>query len=54
MSSLAAIVRAEIRSSGSISFERFMELALYHPEWASTGASGIDREPDEKVISSPV
>jgi SAM-dependent MidA family methyltransferase len=29
---LVEIIRAEIRQSGPISFARFMELALYHPE----------------------
>src|SRR5471032_2201367 len=31
MTQLDEIIRAEIRTSGSIQFDRFMELALYHP-----------------------
>ena len=30
---LAALIREEIRSKGPIGFDRFMELALYHPEY---------------------
>jgi SAM-dependent MidA family methyltransferase len=30
---LAALIREEIRSNGPIGFDRFMELALYHPEY---------------------
>ncbi len=33
MKELAEIIHAEIGASGSIPFERFMELALYHPEY---------------------
>src|SRR5215469_9713478 len=29
---LAALIRDEIRSKGPIGFDRFMELALYHPK----------------------
>ncbi len=32
MSTLAALIRDEISRSGPLSFERFMELALYHPQ----------------------
>ena len=31
--SLEAAIRAEIAAAGRIPFARFMELALYHPEW---------------------
>ena len=44
---LEQIIRDEIAGSGPISFARFMELALYHPEWGyyekhlgQTGRSG--------------
>src|SRR5471032_2406536 len=40
MTQLDEIIRAEIRTSGSIQFDRFMELALYHPGlgyYAKTG-----------------
>lgn len=49
MSDLNEIIRAEIRSSGPLQFDRFMELALYHPtggyytqigEHPQTGRSG--------------
>lgn len=33
MSPLAQLLRREIASRGPIPFARFMELALYHPEW---------------------
>ena len=33
MSPLARLIAEEIRQSGPISFRRFMELALYHPEY---------------------
>jgi SAM-dependent MidA family methyltransferase len=32
MTALSALIRVEIAGRGPISFERFMELALYHPE----------------------
>ncbi|HNV00406.1 MAG: SAM-dependent methyltransferase [Verrucomicrobia bacterium] len=33
MSGLADVIRAEIEAAGPISFARFMDLALYHPEF---------------------
>ncbi len=33
MAELLEIILSEIRASGAITFERFMELALYHPEY---------------------
>ena len=42
MRELSALIRAEIARSGSIPFERFMDLALYHPKF------GYYRRPREK------
>lgn len=39
MSELVTIIRAEIGRGGSIPFARFMELALYHPQWGYYEAS---------------
>lgn len=33
LSALENLIHAEIRERGPMTFERFMELALYHPEW---------------------
>ena len=46
--SLTKEIRSEIDASGSISFARFMELALYHPEYGyyQMDASRIGREGD--------
>jgi len=33
MTALGEILRDEIRRSGPVSFHRFMEAALYHPEF---------------------
>ena len=46
--SLTKKIRAEIEASGSITFARFMELALYHPEcgYYQMEASRIGREGD--------
>ncbi len=45
---LVEIIRAEIRASGPISFARFMEQALYHPEhgYYSSGRASIGRDGD--------
>ncbi|MES2210664.1 MAG: SAM-dependent methyltransferase [Chloroflexota bacterium] len=45
---LVEIIRDEIRSAGPITFARFMELALYHPEhgYYATGARGPGRTSD--------
>jgi SAM-dependent MidA family methyltransferase len=42
MSELSALIRAEIAPAGSIPFERFMDLALYHPKF------GYYRRPRQK------
>ncbi|KJS13102.1 MAG: hypothetical protein VR67_05540 [Peptococcaceae bacterium BRH_c8a] len=41
MSKLAAIIAAEISSQGPITFARFMELALYHPEYGYYSTPGL-------------
>jgi len=48
MSELAEIITDEIRRAGSITFARFMELALYHPEhgYYSTTKAKIGRDGD--------
>lgn len=48
MSSLADIIKTEIRSSSAITFARFMELALYHPEhgYYASGKVRIGKEGD--------
>src|ERR1700719_3351796 len=45
---LGEIIRAEIRESGPISFARFMEQALYHPDhgYYATGRAAIGRHGD--------
>jgi SAM-dependent MidA family methyltransferase len=45
---LGEIIRAEIRTSGPISFARFMEQALYHPDhgYYATGRAAIGRRGD--------
>ncbi len=43
MHPLLSLIRSEIRGMGSISFERFMELALYHPE------HGYYRRPTQRI-----
>ena len=45
---LGEIIRAEIRKSGPISFARFMEQALYHPDhgYYATGRAAIGRSGD--------
>ncbi len=35
---LEEIIREEIRTAGPITFARFMELALYHPEYGYYGS----------------
>jgi SAM-dependent MidA family methyltransferase len=50
MTALEEIIRAEIRASGPMRFDRFMELALYHPKFGyyskSDGPSPIGRHGD--------
>lgn len=48
MSALEGIISAEIEDHGPITFERFMELALYHPQWGyySTPVEKIGRGGD--------
>ncbi|HEX3035321.1 MAG TPA: SAM-dependent methyltransferase [Thermodesulfobacteriota bacterium] len=45
---LTSIIKALIRESGPITFARFMELALYHPEYGyySSGRARIGKEGD--------
>ena len=45
---LLEVIRTEIRSAGPVTFARFMELALYHPElgYYSTGSRGPGRTSD--------
>src|SRR4030095_6904464 len=45
---LIEIIRAEIGANGPISFARFMELALYHPEhgYYGSGRASIGRRGD--------
>jgi SAM-dependent MidA family methyltransferase len=45
---LIEVIRAEIRSAGPMTFARFMELALYHPElgYYATGSRGPGRASD--------
>src|SRR5487761_2006634 len=38
-------IRDEIRRMGPITFARFMELALYHPEGGYYSGGGVGREP---------
>jgi SAM-dependent MidA family methyltransferase len=47
-SELAEIIRAEIGANGPISFARFMELALYHPDhgYYASGRANIGRRGD--------
>lgn len=45
MSHLEAIIRAEIEREGPITFARFMELALYHPQLGYYMGGGAGREP---------
>ena len=33
MNALTELIRAEIKSGGAMTFAKFMELALYHPQW---------------------
>src|SRR5579859_5749363 len=42
---LAAIIRAEIRGTGPMTFARYMELALYHPTLGYYAGGGSGREP---------
>ncbi|HEX9038717.1 MAG TPA: SAM-dependent methyltransferase [Ktedonobacterales bacterium] len=42
---LEALLRAEIRQAGPLSFARFMELALYHPHLGYYAGGGAGREP---------
>jgi SAM-dependent MidA family methyltransferase len=48
MNPLAEIIKSEIRAKGRLSFEDFMELALYHPEYGyyASGEERIGREGD--------
>jgi len=50
MHPLESIIHAEIRERGPMTFARFMELALYHPEWGyyckEQAASNIGRAGD--------
>jgi len=48
MNELQRILEREIEASGSISFARFMELALYHPEFGyyETGSAKVGRQGD--------
>jgi SAM-dependent MidA family methyltransferase len=48
MSSLEEIIKEEIRASGPVTFARFMELALYHPEhgYYASGRARIGRSGD--------
>ena len=45
---LLDLIRAEIRAAGPMTFARFMELALYHPElgYYATGTRGPGRDAD--------
>ncbi|MDE3230064.1 MAG: SAM-dependent methyltransferase [Chloroflexota bacterium] len=45
MGPLDAIIRDEIRRAGPMTFARFMELALYHPEWGYYIGGGAGHEP---------
>ncbi len=47
-SELIQIIRAEIGANGPISFARFMELALYHPDrgYYASGRANIGRRGD--------
>ena len=45
MGPLDAIIRDEIRRAGPMTFARFMELALYHPQWGYYVGGGMGREP---------
>ena len=44
MSPLEVIIQAEIRQKGSMAFARFMELALYHPEWGYYAKVGSEEK----------
>lgn len=48
MGTLLEIVKEEIRESGSMSFHRFVELSLFHPEhgYYSSGNAGIGKKGD--------
>jgi len=40
--SLAGLIRAQLAAAGGwLSFERFMELALYAPAWVTTSAGSV-------------
>ncbi len=45
MAQLEESIRDEIRRMGPITFARFMELALYHPEGGYYSGGGVGREP---------
>ncbi|HET9111269.1 MAG TPA: SAM-dependent methyltransferase [Ktedonobacterales bacterium] len=45
MGQLDEIIRDEIRREGPITFARFMELALYHPQLGYYSGGGVGREP---------
>ncbi|HEY7835438.1 MAG TPA: SAM-dependent methyltransferase [Ktedonobacterales bacterium] len=42
---LEVLIRAEIAARGPLTFARFMELALYHPQWGYYAGGGEGREP---------
>jgi SAM-dependent MidA family methyltransferase len=48
MEQLLQIIKEEIRTKGRITFERYMELALYHPQYGyySSGAASIGKAGD--------
>lgn len=48
MSALTEIIKQEIAGKGPITFERFMELALYHPDYGyyTSGGARIGKERD--------
>lgn len=45
MTQLDEIIREEIGREGPITFARFMELALYHPDYGYYSGGGVGREP---------
>ena len=51
--SVLEIIRSEIAESGPVPFERFMELALYHPEGGFFGAGSLRSVKAGDFLTSP-
>ena len=53
MSALTEIIKNEIADKGPITFERFMELALYHPDYGYYTSGGVRIGKDRDYYTSP-